>query len=41
MADLLQKIDQDLLQKLLTKKDVVEYIIKNGEKNVIAEWPLR
>ena len=41
MADLLQKIDQDLLQKLLTKKDVVAYIIKNGEKNVIAEWPLR
>ena len=37
-TDLLDKLDEDLINKILTKKDVVDFILKNGTDSRVLEW---
>ena len=36
MADLLKSLDKPLLDKVLSKKDVIEYIVNNGKDEELA-----
>ena len=36
--DLLDKLDNELLQKMLMKKDVINFVLTNGTDNDIVEW---
>jgi ribose 5-phosphate isomerase RpiB len=36
--DLLDKLDNELLQKMLMKKDVINFVLTNGTDNGITEW---
>ena len=37
-ADLLDKLDKDLIQKILGKKDVIDFVLANGTDPRILEW---
>ena len=36
--ELLDKLDEELLQKMLSKKDVISFVLSNGKHPGIAEW---
>ena len=36
MADLLKSLDKPLLDKVLSKKDVIEYIVKHGNDEELS-----
>ena len=37
-ADLLDKLDKDLIHKILGKKDVIDFVLANGTDSRILEW---
>ena len=39
--DLLDKLDRELLQKILSKKDVISFVLANGMDSDIAKWMKR
>ena len=38
ICDLLERIDKETLKKALSRKNVIEYIFKNGKDNLILEF---
>ena len=38
MSELLGKMNEDLLRKVMTKKDVIGFILENGKADSLPEW---
>ena len=36
--ELIDKSDKELLQKMLSKKDIISFVLSNGKNPGIAEW---
>lgn len=37
-VDLLHTLDNDLIQKIMTKKDVVDFVFAEGANNELRQW---
>lgn len=40
-AELLDSLDVELMRKILTKRDVIDFVLKNGKRDVLGEIPKR
>ena len=38
IIDLLNSMDSNLIEKIMTKKDVIDYILQNSKRNDLSDW---
>ena len=38
IIDLLNSMDSNLIEKIMTKKDVIDYILQNSKRTDLSDW---